>query len=219
MKKQPLTALTLIILACWGCASPRVVTVWQAEGPAPDAYNRILVAAITKEKRDTSLRVTLEKYAVGYLFETGVDAVSSLQEFGPDGFKLFAEEAAYVALCKNGIDAVLTFAEVNVNQSVIHEKNVGKRLSSVYYYNHIWNYRNQYEESEPEKNPPASDYLWECILFDLNSLQPRTVIIVRSVNGENPEEIKDMLVKYIINRMMKEKVIKAKVKQKQPKAF
>ena len=219
MKGKSLITFFLIILACGGCVSPRVVTAWQPGTPEPDAYNRILVAAIPRDKSDTALRMILERQAVDYLSDRKVDAASSLELFGPDGFRLFAEEAAYVALCKKGIDAVLTFAEVDVSQSITHEKSFGKKSSSVYYYDHIWNYRKMYDSATPATMTGSSNLLWECILFDLNSLEPRAVLLMESRNGEDHKVAKDRLVKDIISKMIKEKIIKAKVRHEPQKAF
>ena len=219
MKGQTWSTLFLLSILCGGCISPKVVTVWQPDDTEPHAYNQILVAAITRERNDNARRATLENQAVNYFSDKGIDAVSSLDLFGPEGLRLFAEEAAYVALCKKNIDAVLTIAEVNASQSVVGEKNFGKRSSSVFYYNHIWNYRNRYEDSQPGSMPGTPDFLWECILFDLNSLQPRAVLVVKSIKGEDYKATEDRIVREIISKMIKEKIIKAKVKQEPRKAF
>jgi len=219
MKRHSWSIFILTTLVCWGCAAPRVVKVWQPWDPEPIAYNNILVTAITRHKADTTNRAILERHTVDYFSEKGVEAVSSLALFGHDGFRLFAEEAVYAALCKKGVDAVLTLAEIKESESIPHENSFGKKSTSVYYYDHIWNYRNQKEVSPNVITPITSNYVWECILFDLNTLQPRTVLLVRPMNDDGYKTTKERLVKEVINKLIKEKIIKAKAKQDSLKAF
>ena len=200
------------------CTLPRVTTVWQSGSLQPVAFDRILVAAITINKNDT-LREALEQQFTGLLGDAGIDAISTYKEFGPGGFSFFAEEAAYVALCERGVDAVLTFAQTYPSYSEELMKGVGRKYSSVFYYNHIWNYRNL-SDSLRQNTWVAERIVWECILFDLNSLEARSVMLVKSVDGNDYEVSAELLAKNVINKMIKEKVIQPKEKHlTHPKAF
>ena len=207
----------LIIFLLSGCASERIVTVWKAENQLPVTYDRVLVAGIISDRKDDSARVEIENKLIADLAAKGIKAVSSYQEFGPAGLRMFNEEATFVALCDSGIDAVLTFAQVEQASSEELEKGHSKKYSSAYYYNRIWSYKNLPIKTEEEKQPVP--YVWECILFDLNALQPRMVLVVRSRQGEDYKVTEERLVKEIINKMIKEKIIKGKEKPESRKAF
>ena len=196
----------LIIFLLSGCASERIVTVWKAENQLPVTYDRVLVAGIISDRKDDSARVEIENKLIADLAAKGIKAVSSYQEFGPAGLRMFNEEATFVALCDSGIDAVLTFAQVEQASSEELEKGHSKKYSSAYYYNRIWSYKNLPLKTEEEKQ--RVPYVWECILFDLNSLQSRAVLLARPYDNGNFGSSSAMLAGEALNRLFREKIIR-----------
>jgi hypothetical protein len=207
--------LKLVFVFCLvlaACASPRVTLVWKTEHVAPPSYNKILVAGITSNNND-SMRLQLEEQVVAQLQALGLNAVSSWKQFGVGGLRELGEEATYVALCDSGIDAVLTFALVEPSLGPTLAKGSIKKYTSTYYYNRIWNY---HKLSGSGATIPPAEYLWESILFDLNSLEPRSVLQAKA-----PEDKADigMMTEQVIGKMVKEKVIRKQRRTESLKAF
>src|SRR6185503_7557372 len=134
----------------------------------PPVHNKIMVVGIIKDGND-SFRAHAETILVKSLNELGYNTVSALQEFGPKGLSNLGEADTYIKLCNNGIDAVLTFALLDKMKQTKYRPAKVSAGTSHYYYNRIWNYpKMQADLSEPES--PHGNYLWESILFDLNTL-------------------------------------------------
>ncbi|HEX2628634.1 MAG TPA: hypothetical protein VHM26_06480, partial [Chitinophagaceae bacterium] len=94
-----------------GCISSKIVTAWKNDKPADFLYQKIMVAAIMKDDND-SLRITVERQVAATLNKLGYYAVSTADEYGRYGLETLGQEATYLSLCDNGVDAVLTIALV-----------------------------------------------------------------------------------------------------------
>lgn len=205
MTRNRLTLLALTVVLT-GCITSRITTVWKAEPPSPVSYHKIMVAGIF-EQRDDSLRAALENEVADRLSNMGYYAVSSMKEFGPYGLKSLNEEATYLTMCDNGIDAVLTFALVEESYAKTLQKGTGKKYTSLFYYNRIWNYRQLQQQAA---GPPANAqvYNWEAILFDLATLQPQSVMQTGSSHLTEATRSLHTVANKIIKKMVSERVIK-----------
>jgi hypothetical protein len=170
MNKATITLLFAFVLFLQSCLTQRVVTSWKAEQPSAFPYHKIMVAAIVNEK-DDSLRMIVEKQVAAKLNSLGYYAVSTAEEFGLYGLAQLGEEATYLSLCDNGIDAVLTIALVPEDKSADMVKAAGSKYTSAYYYNHIWSYHNITTGAKRAKE----QLKWEMILFDVTQLKPQSV--------------------------------------------
>jgi len=198
-----------MILTCWlgillsGCFHQKATTTWKGDHIIMPVHKKIMVVGIIKDNND-SLRAQAERIFVKALNELGYNAVSALQEFGPKGLSNLGEADTYVRLCNNGIDAVLTFALLDkVKQTKYHP---GKFPASTnhYYYTRIWNYQKM-QANLPETESSHGNFLWESILFDLNTLEPLSVIQTRPFK---PGREKDTdFIYQIIGKMRKEKIL------------
>ena len=202
-------ALCLLLAAC---TSPRVALVWKTERTAAPVYNKILVAAITPNNND-SMRLDLEEKVVSHLQALGLNAVSSWKQFGVGGLRDLGQEATYIALCDSGIDAVLTFALVEPTIAPTITKGVIQKYTSTYYYNRIWNYSKLFGSGT---TLPAGEYIWESILFDLNALEPRSVLQAKVPEDGTPI---DFMTEQVIAKMVKEKIIGKQRRTESLKAF
>jgi hypothetical protein len=169
MTRNHLIVPIACILLLSACVSSRITTAWKNEHPSPFPYHKIMVAAAIKEQND-SLRLDVEKQVAARLNSLGYYAVSAAEEFGRFGLKELSEEATYLSLCDNGIDAVLTIALVPDSSTRDLREGGAKKFTNLYYYNHIWNYRNLKNNGETIK------LRWEMILFDITQLQPQFVL-------------------------------------------
>ena len=172
-----MTIIYLISILFAGCLPQKTVTAWKGEHIIMPVHNKIMVVGIIKDNND-SLRAEVETALVRNLSELGYNTVSALLQFGPKGLSNLGEEATYVKLCNNGIDAVLTFALIDELKQTKYPPEKISDGTSYYYYNRIWNYQKmQADVSGVDSH--HGNYLWESILFDLHTLEPLCVIQTR----------------------------------------
>jgi len=171
MSKNLILALLLlsIISLSAGCLASKVTTAWRNEHPSDFPYQKIMVAAIMKEDSD-SLRIRVERQVAAKLNQLGYYAVSTAEEYGRYGLETLNQEATYLSLCDNGVDAVLTVALVADSSSADLKEGGFKKYTALYYYDHIWDYHNA------GKLEGVAKLKWEMILFDVNQLQPQFVM-------------------------------------------
>jgi hypothetical protein len=192
-----------------GCVGPRVQTIWNAEPASPYRYNKILVVAIIPGNND-SLQGAIEKQTVEQLVLQGYQAVSYV-----DGFSIYGisqsttQEAAYFTLCEKGIDCVLTLAKVDPGLTIPLKKGAIVKYPASFYFNHIWDYRElMTTTSIPKQNNP----IWECILFDLRSLEQQSVLQVNDLSALKKGNEAAWISQNIINKMLSEKIITNQIK-------
>lgn len=216
-KSQLKTILVLVlVLMVGGCAPPKVALIWKTEQAAPPVYNKILVAGIVREGND-STRKEVENEVVTRMNAIGLRAVSSATTFGSAGLRDLGQEATYLALCDSGVDAVLTFALVEVDNGSALVKGPARKYTSGYYYDRIWNYHRLSRPGQTGTGTTA--FVWEAILFDLNSLEPRGVLQARPFHPVEGSSGIAQLAEQVINKMMKERIIRKQRRPEQLKAF
>ncbi len=201
MRKLALSIFLLSLLQ--GCVTPRVETIWKAQYPLPYQHKKILVVAIVPGNND-SLQEAIEKATVQELKSYGYDAVSYSNGFSVYEMSRFTQEAAYFALCEKGIDAVLTLAKVDPSLTISLKKGTRTRYPASFYYNHIWDYRNL-KTAPVNKN--SNSAIWECIMFDLPSLEQQSVLQVKPLSSLKKQNEATWLSHNIIVRMVAEKII------------
>ena len=183
-----------------GCGTSKFTTVYKPDIERPATFKKVLVAAISGEQLPDSMRQRLELNTVDALAQKGYTGISYFKEFGKSGMELFEEEAAYLFLCEQGVDAVLTIAMVDDKKSLRHPAT--PKYTSRYYYDRIWSYKGIGQQQTSIANP-----VWEAVLFDLASLEPRGVIVADT--KEIP--LQDLSVA-LVNKMTKEKMLRTQKK-------
>ena len=199
----------LIFLFCLsglicGCRPQKTVTIWKTQHTILPSNNKILVVGIIKNF-DDSLRTEIEEGVVKNLQSLGYDAVSSLKEFGRRGLSDLSQEATFIKLCNNGIDAVLTITLLDKLKE--EEYNPGKfsQNTNYHYYNRIWNYQKMQADLSANTPTDSTFFFGEGILFDLRTLEPLAVIQTKPLVPGN-EDIQAYLFR-ILDKMKKEKIL------------
>src|SRR5215217_3809223 len=209
--------VSMAAVAVWSCAHGPVVTTWKATNTRHVKFNKILVAGIIQDT-DLALSRQMEQEFVTELKSMGYNAVSKIDEFGPHGLANLQQEQTYQKLCSQGIDAVLTIALLDKKKEQQYVPARVKYYSSLYYYNRIWDYKKIKADlvNKPDSNAKNTRYLWECILFDLSTLQPLYTSQSRPFDAavaatEAPAYAKKMITLLLKNKML--------AKPEQVKAF
>jgi hypothetical protein len=193
----------LVLLS--GCGPQKITTTYRVEPAFPRRYQTILVVAVLPDA-DSMLRKTIETETVVSLTSYGYNTVSAIAVFGPKGLAAAGEEATYLKLCSNEIDAVMTLALVPKGKEIYHPGTSQYIHTNNYYYNRIWDYKKM--QPDMVLANPEDEYYWESILFDLRTLQATSIIRTRPFTTYNREKINNSLVRMIMKKMTKEKIIR-----------
>ncbi len=192
--------LLLILVLFAACSPGRIRESWTNENQSTVPYHKIMVAAVIREEND-SLRNQVEREAVERLRELGYNAVSANSEFGPYGLEKLSQEATYLSLCDNGIDAVLTVALVDDSSHVSLSRGASRKYTSRYYYDHLWSYRLLKPISHQSK------LQWEMILFDVVSLQPQFAVQAGPFNYHQAQSRAGQLAAKTLKKMVKKNIM------------
>jgi hypothetical protein len=212
MNRIKFQIILLLGFMIYGCATSDIKTTWKALHNSPGKYNKILVVGIIKDE-DTTLRSRVEKHLTDDLKESGYKAVSALEEYGPGGLANLGQQETYIKLRKNGIDAIITIALIDKSKEKSQKSSKAVVNASIYYYNRIWNYPAIQAELVNGKYPPANDFFWESILYDLNTLEPQITVQTNSFKSGTPENIAHEYGKQIIGLMIKEKILQKQMNE------
>ena len=200
--------ILVIVFFAFSCSSSHVITSWKAPNSTVRPYKKIMVVGIVKDS-SVSIRQQMETHLVNDLKDHGFAAVSALEEFGKGGLANLEQEETYIKLCNKGIDAVITIALLDRKKEKFYIPARVKYYSNVYYYNRIWNYniiqadlvtgKGDYEES--------TQYLWETMLFDLQTLAPVYTIQTESFDPSSLNMMAHEHGKMIVARLLKNKIL------------
>lgn len=204
-----------IICLVTGCASSRIL-VSAEKYNFPLAHRKIMIVGAIKDN-DDSLRLHVERRIAADLDQLGYNAISALDEFGHDGLSNLGQEATYLKLCSQGIDAVIVITIIDNSKDTQFRTQKSYAYPDNYYYDRIWNYRKiQADLSTTDRNG-SHQYFWEAILFNLATLEAECTIQspnFTTTNGSNSIPFEQLLVK----KMLREKILK-KQKTQDLKAF
>ncbi len=159
----------------YGCHPQKTITLWKTQHTILPSQNKIMVVSIIKDHND-SMRIDVEDGMVKNLQSLGYYAVSSFREFGKKGLSDLSQEATFIKLCNNGIDAVLTIAVLDKVKQEVNNPGRFSQNTNYHYYNRIWNYRNMQADLSVNKPDSGTFFLGEGILFDLRTLEPLQVV-------------------------------------------
>jgi len=198
-----LLLICCISISISGCLSKKVFTAWKVQNTLPTTHHKILVAGIVKDKND-SLKLKIEDELIRNLSELSYNAVTIRSEFGPKGLSDLSQEATFIKLCNNGIDAVLTMTLIDQEKQAADKSGKFPINTSYYYYNRIWNYPTM--QADLSKTGSFKKlYIWECILFDLYTLEPLCVIQTKPFTPG--KENKAAYINKILDKIKKEKIL------------
>ena len=220
MKQIKTIYFLIIILTLCNCSSSKVITTWKESGN-PRYYKKILVIGIIKDS-SISLRKQMEKHLADDLKIAGYNAVPALEEFGKGGLENLEQEETYTKLCSEGIDAVITIALLDRKKEKFYVPAQVKYYSNLYYYNRIWNYNSIQADltSSKDSYEESTQYLWETILFDLQTLSPVYTVQTKTFDPSSLREMGHEHGKLIVSKMLKDKILSSDhPKPETPKVF
>jgi hypothetical protein len=208
MKKILVPVVCFICMFMCGCSSRFIVTTWKSPNAFGNTgYDRILVAGIINDGNG-SLQLEMETYFVNHLKALGYNAVSSVNQYGYRGLARLGHEETYRKLCTEGVDAVLTIALIDKTKEPHYKPNEGIKYPANYFFDRVWNYEKIQAIADSSLYNAGTQQFWECILFDLSTLDPRCTIQTRSFVPLTEQSTRDEFVNQIVQKMVKERVIR-----------
>jgi hypothetical protein len=156
-----------------------------------------------------TLRTLMETHLVNDLKSRGYNAVSALNEFGKGGLSNLEMEETYIRLCNKGIDAVITIALIDRKKEKYYVPARVKYYSNLYYYNRIWNYNTIQADlaSANREYAESTQYIWESILFDLQTLSPVFTTQTKTFDPASAESMAHEYGELIVANMVKNKIL------------
>lgn len=199
MKISILINFALVALVS-GCTSSKITSSWKQPTSIAQKPSKIMVVGVIKES-DRSIQENMENHLVADLEKLGYTAVSSLKEYGPDGFKKGDTAAAILKLKNSGVDAVLTI--------VLLDKEKERQYVSNNYRNRFMDYRYEMYQRvfEPGYYVTNTSYFWESNLYNLKAAQLIYSVQTKSFNPDDVSALAHEYGKMIVKDMVKQKVI------------
>lgn len=169
MKKLGLILSGFVIMALAAC-STKVTSSWRANNAQQlQKDQKIMVMALVPQK-DRALRSQMEDFTVSEFRRKGYNAVSALQEFGPNEFMKMGEKQAIRKLQGSDVGQVLTIVMVDKGREKSYTPGYAY---SPYGYWGFWPYYSRWYNTyyAPGYVTYSTRYQWEGNLYDLKSGQ------------------------------------------------
>ncbi|HXL57054.1 MAG TPA: hypothetical protein VN958_12395 [Chitinophagaceae bacterium] len=124
MKKSILFVIPLLMIIFAGCSSSKITSSWNEHQQTPAHLNKILVVGLFDDNNRV-LRGQMEDQLVQELKEQGINAVSSLNLYGPKSFQKITDEQALREAKSKDFDGVITIGLVDKNKERTFVPNPG----------------------------------------------------------------------------------------------
>jgi|GEM_PF-2481018 len=122
--------LAAVLLLAAGCASTRVVSTWVQSGDQSASMQNVLVVSLMGG-RFTGIQQQFETDAVAALQKNGVNAISSIDRFGPAAFENMKQEDMLAKMVSTGSTSILIISLLD------REKTLNWVPGTVYYSNRM----------------------------------------------------------------------------------
>ncbi|NSL89400.1 hypothetical protein [Chitinophaga solisilvae] len=206
MKKLGLLMAGIAMVAMTACTSTKLTSSWRAnDAPQIQKDNKVMVMALVPA-RDRSLRSQMENFTVNELRRKGYNAVSALQEYGPQQFGKLGEKQAVDRLKGSNVNQVLTIVMVDKAR----ERNfVPGNMYSPYGYYGFWPYYSRWYSNiySPGYYTYNTNYQWEGNLYDISSGQLLYSVQSRSFDPPSTERMAVLFAQQVVKDMGKQQIL------------
>ncbi len=190
-----------------GCSSSNITSSWKAENTVPKQYNKIMVLGLIRDN-DRNLQEKMENHFIGDLRDLGINAVSSLKEYGPKVFDNMDEKAAIEKLKNSGIDAVLTIVLLDKQKERKYVPGNVYYTPYSYYSNRFWGYRTTLYQRiyEPGYYVTDTKYFWESNFYDMSDQKLVYSVQTETFEPSNAESLGHEYGLLIVKNMVKQNI-------------
>lgn len=151
------------------CTSTKISSSWKDPGVSKTSFKNIVVVGIMEGKRKKSLRISFEEHMVNDLKEAGIKAASSSNVYGLKSFNGMSENDIIQLLKKDGYDAVITIALLDVTKEQSYVRGQVDFWPGGIYYSRFGRYYSYWYNRvyTPGYYVTNTTYLVEANLFDI----------------------------------------------------
>ncbi|MCW3462450.1 hypothetical protein [Chitinophaga nivalis] len=206
MKKLGLIMAGVVIMALGACSSTKVTSSWRAnDAKQLQKENKIMVMALVPEK-DRSLRSQMESYTVAALKKKGYNAVSALQEYGPQQLGKMSEKQVLRKLQGSDVNQVMTIVMLDKGKEKSY---VPGSMYQPYGYYGFWPYYSRWYSRmyDPGYYTYNTKYQWEGNLYDLNSGQLLYSVQSQSFDPPTTERMAVLYAQQVVKDMYKHQLL------------
>ncbi|WP_143309340.1 hypothetical protein [Chitinophaga vietnamensis] len=206
MKKLGLIMAGIALMAATACTSTKVTSSWKAnDAQRLEKDNRIMVMALVPEK-DRTLRSQMENYTVSELRRKGYNAVSALQEYGPQGFGKMGEKQVLNQMKGSNVNQVMTIVMLDKGRERSY---VPGYVYQPYGYWGFWPYYSAWYSRmySPGYYTVNTKYQWEGNLYDLNSGQLLYSVQSRSFDPPTTERMAVLYAQQVVKDMARQQLL------------
>jgi hypothetical protein len=210
--------LPVFVALLTSCSSSHIILAYKNPNIREHTYSKIVVVGILKNNND-SLRARVEKMFADDLRKIGYNAVAASDEFASENFAMTSQAETYRELCLKGVDAVITVALVDPSREKIIRPSRVYGYPNNYYYERVWHYPEILADLSAPAIRPTPHYFWECILFDLATLEAQCTVQTKAFRWIDEKRISRDFENRVIGRMTKAHVLNPRPPASNPKAF
>lgn len=202
MKTTIVTLSVLFSAIIFGsCSNTKLLSSYIAPEAKIQKSNKILVIAMMGDK-DKKLRENIEAIMVQTLREQGIDAGSSMVQFGPNVFAALDEKAVMQKLKDQNFDETFTIAVLDKTKENYYRPGYIGMAPNPY---RFWGYYNNYYARIYRSGyyTDKNKFILEGSIYNLNSEKLLYSAQTKTINPDNPRQLATTFTKTLLNDMYK----------------
>jgi hypothetical protein len=204
--KRSVSLLVWFMVACG--PSSRITHAWKTQEQLPVQFDKLLVVCLEGNK-DRNLRELMETHLADDLKQIGINAISSLQEYGPKEFRSMNEEELLSQLKNTGVDGVITIALLDKSKERQYVPGRVYYSPYVIYHRHFWGYYTTIYDRiyTPGYYTVNTTYFWESNLYDVSNKKLIASIQTESFDPGSTQNLAHEYGKLIVQYLVENKVL------------
>jgi hypothetical protein len=212
MKIFAKTATIAILLACTilsSCSNTKLLSSYAAPNSKLQKNSKILVMAMMGDQ-DKKLRANMEKILVENLQSRGINAGSSIEQFGVDALKSLDEKTAMKTIKDQGFDGAFTVALLDKTKESTYKYG---RVGIAPYPYRFWGYYNNYYSNfygrvyMPGYYSDDNRFVLEGNVYGLDGDKLLYSAKTKTFNPSSPQALASEFTKKLLNDMLKNGII------------
>jgi len=202
-------SVSILVLLLFSCGPTSQIThAWKAPDQVPVKFDKLMVVCLEGNK-DRNLREQMETHLVEDLNQIGINAISSLQEYGPKEFRTMNEEELLNQLKNTGVDGVITIALLDKSKERQYVPGRVYYSPYVIYHRHFWGYYTTIYDRiyTPGYYTTNTTYFWESNLYDVRDKKLIASIQTESFDPASTQRLAHEYGQLIVNYLVDNKLL------------
>lgn len=199
----------IVISLLAACSSTYITSSWKAPNAKAREYNKLLVLGIMGDKY-RPFRQQMENALEQDLHAQGINAISALEQYGPQAFQKLTEEQVNERIKKKGFDGVITISLLSKEKEKDYVPGDPYYTPFGYDYPYFWGYYDAIYDLVYNPGYYVEDtyYFWESNLYDLHNGKLVYSVQSKSFDPDNAQSLGIQYGKLIVNDLIRNGLIK-----------